>query len=97
MTILHNFEIDLIGLHKVSDLAPVASTSGPIAAQTFIKVLSLASHDLFQVVEQDEAYGEVSKISLLFHGSFNLDPRKRSPTILPSATLRATGAISMLK
>jgi len=42
-----------------SDLAPVASTSGPIAAQTFIKVLSLASHDLIQVVEQDEAYGEI--------------------------------------
>ncbi|KAH9462794.1 hypothetical protein KEM48_011476 [Puccinia striiformis f. sp. tritici PST-130] len=42
-----------------SDLAPVASTSGPIAAQAFIKVLSLASHDLIKVIEQDEAYGEI--------------------------------------
>jgi hypothetical protein len=46
--------------NKVSDLAPVASTSGPIAAQAFIKILSLASCDLIQVIEQDEAYGEVS-------------------------------------
>ncbi|PLW14235.1 hypothetical protein PCANC_14503 [Puccinia coronata f. sp. avenae] len=42
-----------------SDLAPVASTSGPIAAQAFIKILSLASCDLIQVIEQDEAYGEI--------------------------------------
>jgi hypothetical protein len=47
----------------VSDLAPVASTSSPIAAQAFIKVLSLASQDLIQVIEQDEAYGEVSNIT----------------------------------
>ncbi|KAA1079084.1 hypothetical protein PGTUg99_015547 [Puccinia graminis f. sp. tritici] len=42
-----------------SDLAPVASTSSPIAAQAFIKVLSLASQDLIEVIEQDEAYGEI--------------------------------------
>ncbi|KAG0141527.1 hypothetical protein CROQUDRAFT_51562 [Cronartium quercuum f. sp. fusiforme G11] len=42
-----------------SDLAPVIATSGPVAAQAFHKVLSLATKDLVRVLEQDEPYGEV--------------------------------------
>lgn len=47
-------------IKTVSDLAPITTTSGPVAAQAFHKILSLATKDLVRVLEQDEPYGEVS-------------------------------------
>ncbi|KAH9819487.1 hypothetical protein DFH28DRAFT_1052731 [Melampsora americana] len=42
-----------------SDLAPVTTTTGAIAAQAFHKVLSLTTKNLVRVIEQDEPYGEI--------------------------------------
>lgn len=55
-----NIDEILFFLSSVSDLAPVTTTSGPVAAQAFLKILSLTTKNLVKVVEQDEPYGEVS-------------------------------------
>ncbi|EGG00593.1 uncharacterized protein MELLADRAFT_93153 [Melampsora larici-populina 98AG31] len=47
------------GLFLVSDLAPVTTTTGAVAAQAFHKILSLTTKNLVKVIEQDEPYGEI--------------------------------------